>query len=161
MNTGKKVAVLLSTYNGDSYVKQQIESIYLQKNVEVMLYVRDDGSDRQFVEQLRELQKQYQFQLIEGNNLGFVGSFMTLLKEVPHADYYAFCDQDDIWLEHKLEQAVDWFETYGTPELPQLYHCAYQVIDRESKVVDYVYYELHFSGSSPLLHVRQKRHRGW
>ena len=105
-----KVAVLLSTYNGYNYIKEQIESIYQQSYKNFQLYIRDDGSERAFVQQLREMQVQYGFVLYEGDNVGFVKSFMQLLEMVDDTELYAFADQDDIWLENKLLEAVCWFE---------------------------------------------------
>lgn len=154
-----KVAVLLSAYNGKQYIQRQIESIYDQTFHDFQLYIRDDGSDdKQFKELLKELQQKYGFVLIEGHNLGFVKSFMTLLGEVKDEIYYAFADQDDIWLPDKLRYAVEWMEqesskyireqyVIGTQvvgniveQVPLLYHSAYDIIDNEGKVTGHFYF---------------------
>ena len=77
-----KVAILLSSYNGEQYIKEQIESIYGQTCEDFHLFVRDDGSSDKSVEILRDLSRQYGFTLYEGENLGFVRSFMWLLRNV-------------------------------------------------------------------------------
>ena len=103
----RKVAILLSTYNGVKYVKQQIDSFLNQtyKNVEII--VRDDGSKDSTVKILKEYQNNYNnIKLTVGKNLGFIKSFFELLK-LGDADYYAFADQDDIWLPNKIELAVN------------------------------------------------------
>lgn len=102
----KKVAVLISTYNGEKYLKEQLDSILNQtyKNIEIV--IRDDGSSDSTKEIIKEYrQKHDNIILKEGTNIGFIKSFFKLL-EISHADYYAYCDQDDIWLENKLELAV-------------------------------------------------------
>ena len=94
----KTVAVLMSTYNGENYIKEQIESIFNQKGVIVKLYVRDDGSK----DRTLEILKDYNVNLEKGTNIGYIKSFMWLIKNVPFADYYALADQDDVWDEDKL-----------------------------------------------------------
>ena len=103
----KKVAVLLSTYNGEKFVREQLDSILNQtyKNIEII--VRDDGSKDSTVEIIKEYQKSNKnIKLITGENLGFIKSFFELLK-IANADYYSYADQDDIWLDNKIELAVN------------------------------------------------------
>ncbi len=128
----KKVAVLLSAYNGYDYIEEQIKSIYEQTYKKIEIYVRDDGSDEAFLKQLRLLRDEYSFTLIEGGNLGFVGSFMELLNIVNDADLYSFADQDDIWLPEKLERAVTWFDMNEKESVPLLFHSAYDVVDADT-----------------------------
>lgn len=163
-----KVAVLLSSYNGEQYIKEQIVSIYNQKYSDFKLYVRDDGSSEISRKLLRELKKEYGFELIEGDNLGFVGSFMWLLRNVKDADYYAFADQDDIWKEGKLGKAVNWFEKSELDGLirvdrPALFHSAYDVINDKGTIIDNFFFsedkydfrrsitENHYSGFSMVI----------
>lgn len=130
-----KIAVLLSTYNGSNYINQQIESIYNQTYADFELYIRDDGSNNNFIVQLKQLQNKYNFHLIEGKNIGFLESFMTLLTLVEDVDLYAFADQDDIWLEDKLKVASEWFDKNGDEEIPQLFHSAYDIIEGNKEVI--------------------------
>ena len=119
-----KIAVLLSSYNGYEYIEEQIDSICKQKNVDFTLYIRDDGSEKEFVELLCGLQKKYDFKLLKEKNIGFLKSFMELLAAVDDADLYAFSDQDDIWSESKLEIAEQWFQKQNSYDsIPLLYHC--------------------------------------
>lgn len=160
----KKIAVLLSSYNGYEYIEEQIESIYGQSYKEIELYVRDDGSEKAFVEQLRTLQDKYGFTLIEGDNVGFVQSFMEMLKIVENADYYAFADQDDIWMSDKLKCAIDWLNKEERDSIPLLFHGAYDIIESDSrKKIKRFYYseegydfrrsitENHYSGFSMVI----------
>lgn len=94
-----KVAVLLSTYNGSKYIKEQIDSILSQEGVNIDIYIRDDESTDETVNIIYEYKSNNIF-LTEGKNIGVGNSFMELLYSVPEIyDYYAFADQDDIWSE--------------------------------------------------------------
>lgn len=92
----KKVAVIMSTYNGERFIKEQLDSILNQtyKNLEIV--VRDDGSKDGTVQIVKEYMKTYpNIVLHEGENLGFIKSFFELLNLV-EADYYSYADQDDV-----------------------------------------------------------------
>lgn len=102
-----KVAILLSTYNGEKYLREQIDSILNQTYTNFELIVRDDGSKDNTVKIIKEYieKSDKEITLIEGKNLGFIKSFFDLLKR-GDADYYAYADQDDIWFPNKIELAV-------------------------------------------------------
>ena len=112
-----KVQILMSTYNGERFLREQIESLLRQswKNVEIL--IRDDGSKDGTREILNEYSDKYEnIQVYLESNLGVAGSFFELLKK-SDADYVAFCDQDDIWLEKKIEAAVVKLEQEKGPAL--------------------------------------------
>lgn len=103
----KKLCVIVSTYNGSKFFHEQLKSILGQKNVELDIYIRDDGSDSKMVELLQEYTKIENVHVLLGTNMGYVKSFMYMLYHVPDEyDYYAFCDQDDVWLPDKLNSAI-------------------------------------------------------
>lgn len=103
----KTVNVLMSTYNGERFLREQIDSILAQQNVKVHLIIRDDGSTDSTCKILREYEKNENVQIIYGKtNLGPANAFMTLLYNADLADYYAFADQDDIWLGDKLISTI-------------------------------------------------------
>lgn len=103
----EKVAVLLSTYNGEKYLSIQIDSILAQEGVEVELYIRDDGSSDHTIDIIRKyIEKDKRVRLFVGEPLGVGRSFMTLLMENIDADLYSFSDQDDYWYPDKLKIAV-------------------------------------------------------
>lgn len=101
------IAILMSTYNGSLFIKEQIESILKQTNKEWLLYIRDDGStdDTRMILQEYTRKNPSKIHLLhdEFMNIGAGRSFMHLL-EVVNADYYMFCDQDDVWMENKIER---------------------------------------------------------
>lgn len=102
-----KIVVLMSAYNGEAYIRQQIDSV-LNQDVDagLQLLVRDDGSGDATRAILEEYQSAGKLRWYEGENLGPERSFWHLLRNAPEADYYAFCDQDDVWLPGKLSRAV-------------------------------------------------------
>lgn len=102
------ICVLLSSYNGEKYIRKQIKSILCQSNVDVYLLIRDDGSTDNTVDIIKEMQKSFKnIGLIQGDNWGYIKSFYYLLAHNNiQADYYAFSDQDDIWMPNKLFNAI-------------------------------------------------------
>lgn len=106
-----KILVMMSTYNGEKYIDEQITSILTQNNVYIKLLIRDDGSTDRTVEKIRNLkERNSNIELIVGENIGPAKSFMELIRLAnnyySNFNYYAFSDQDDIWLNNKLERAV-------------------------------------------------------
>ena len=111
-----RVAVLMSTYNGERYLKEQIDSILDQEGVDTALYIRDDESADQTVQIIEEYRKKYpgKIHLLKGRNKGPGRSFMELVYKVPDDyDYYAYSDQDDIWLTDKLEEGIRFLNESG------------------------------------------------
>ena len=101
------VAVVMSTYNGGRYLREQVDSILAQEGVRVHLVVRDDGSSDDTVSQLQEYERDGKLELICGKNLGVTKSFLLLVSVVADRyPYVAFSDQDDVWHTNKLLRAV-------------------------------------------------------
>ena len=104
----KKVAVMMSTYNGELYIEEQIDSILRQTGVEVFLYIRDDGSTDGTLRILQNYSTRDNVRVAPGEHKGIGISFMELLWSIPaEYNYYAFSDQDDIWENDKLITAVN------------------------------------------------------
>lgn len=125
----KKVQVLLSSYNGERYIREQIDSILKQKNVIVDLLVRDDGSKDGTRAILAEYQKHYEnIHIVYAENVGVIKSFFSLINQVKDAEYIAFADQDDVWLPNKLIRAVTLLEK-EEKDIPLVYCSAKQLVD--------------------------------
>lgn len=124
----KTVGILMSTYNGEKYISQQIDSLLNQKGINIEIYVRDDGSKDKTKSIIQEYMKKYPciHFIQDDKNLGPAGSFMELIYNTPDHDYYAFCDQDDIWKENKVIEAVRQIEEKGCKK-PYLY-CSNQML---------------------------------
>lgn len=124
----EKVLVLMSTYNGEKYIRTQVDTVLAQEGVETALLVRDDGSSDNTMDILEEYSQRNLLTWYKGGNLRSARSFMDLIEKAPKYDYYAFCDQDDYWLIDKLQIAVEKLKThYG----PCLYYGAPRLVDEE------------------------------
>lgn len=117
------VEVLMSTYNGGKYIKEQIDSIRRQ-TIPVHITVRDDGSNDST---LKILDKYQNINVIKGENKGATESFLTLIDLAPDADYYAFSDQDDVWDQDKLDKAISALKKYE--EEPTIYSGNTRLVD--------------------------------
>jgi len=122
------VQVLMSTYNGELYLKDQIDSILSQKGVNVKITVRDDGSTDNTIKILRDYYYAGKINLIEGKNIGYKRSFIWLLDNSDEGDFYAFSDQDDVWNEDKLISAVEELKRIDI-EQPAMYSSALTSVD--------------------------------
>jgi len=124
-----QVCVLMSTYNGETYLSSQLDSIFAQQGVDTHVVVRDDGSHDRTLTVLDEYQSIHSLRHYTGPNLGPARSFMQLLADADHADYYAFSDQDDYWMPDKLESAVAMLS--DDEDTPALYFCQTQLADAQ------------------------------
>ena len=133
-----KVAVIMSTYNGEKYLKEQIDSILAQNDVDVKLFIRDDGSKDKTPDIINEYVEKYDNVVFWNKdnvvNLGVRDSFLTLLKEVcdkyTEINYFAFADQDDVWKIDKLSAAVGFMREQNPDEdRPTLYYSNKTFVD--------------------------------
>jgi hypothetical protein len=123
------VAILLSTWNGATYLSDQLASFLGLQGPEWRLYWRDDGSDDRSVDIVRAFgTADAAGRLMERNDnrgrIGITASFLSLLRRAPSDCVVAFADQDDVWLPEKLARGVDALGEVadGTPAL----YCARQ-----------------------------------
>lgn len=131
----KTVTILLSTYNGEKYLEEQLQSLFNQTYWEnCTLFVRDDGSKDGTIEILKKYEKENKLILNCGENIGFVKSFFWLLNNAPKADFYSFCDQDDVWFEDKIERAVSMLSEKDLNN-PQLYFSDYDFYSSNLKFI--------------------------
>ena len=133
------IAVIMSTYNGEKYLAEQIDTILAQEGVNIELYIRDDGS----TDSTRNILTEYahthnNIHLDFGSNIGVCRSFIQELISAPEYEYYAFSDQDDYWYPEKLFQAVclvkqKELETGGI--IPVLYYSNVYATDEKLRIV--------------------------
>lgn len=153
MNSTKPtVAVVMSTYNGEEYLVEQIDSVLGQRDVEVRLFVRDDGSTDDTISVLEGYERGGRLVLARGENVGVVPSFLRALSMVP-ADigFIALCDQDDVWHVDKLSRAADALSR-GSQSVPRLYCSEYVFCDADMCPVEKSHLNLIGVGFETLLY---------
>lgn len=128
----EQIDVLLATYNGEKYIKEQIESILSQTYKNIKLIISDDCSSDKTVEILKEYEKKdNRIQLyIQKQNLGVVKNIEFLLNKVEN-ELYMLSDQDDIWLPEKIEKSVLKLKS----EKADLVFGDLEVVDKELKTI--------------------------
>lgn len=144
-----KVNIYLSYYNGSEYIDAQIASLLNQRNVDVHIYIRDDGSNEIEAAYIDKYCDNKKITVIHSENLGYRKSFIWLASKITEkADFYAFCDQDDVWLNNKLEIACERLENYTEPAaysaLPQYVDSKLSPIEGCFSMID----NLHFGEMS-------------
>lgn len=131
-----KLIVLMSTYNGEKYLRAQLDSLLNQELVPDLIYIRDDGSKDDTVNILEEYASEHSFiKYYCGNNLGPAKSFFELINNCEQADYYALCDQDDVWFKDKLSTAISSLEKEDK-NIPLLYCSKYTLTDKDLNPID-------------------------
>lgn len=125
------VTVILSTYNGRKYICTQLDSILAQKDVDVFVLIRDDGSSDGTQDILNQYQKKYKcIKWYQGSNVRPCKSFFELMRIVEPSEYYAFCDQDDYWEPTKLKVAIDKLNNINS-DIPALYCSNLKIVDKD------------------------------
>lgn len=144
----KKVAVLMATYNGEKYISEQIESVLTQTFEDFCIYIHDDGSNDKTSEIIQRYERDNPGRVIimEGSAQGGArNNFLYMLKNV-EADIYMFCDQDDVWMEDKLEKSVSVFEK-NTGNSPMLVYTDLRYVDKNLRIIKNSYFE--YTGKNP------------
>lgn len=143
-----KIVILLYTKNGVDYLGEQLQSLLKQdmsEKAEIKIFVRDDGSTDMTKDILDRYQREEKLTFFEGEAIGKTKSFWELLEKAEEADYYAFCEQDDVWFPEKLSRAIKYLETKSIIEgddvdvavSPLLYMSDYTVTNAKLKPVKF------------------------
>lgn len=126
------ITVLLSTYNGEKFLREQLDSILCQKDVELHLLVRDDGSKDSTLAILNEYVKDNaNMTILSEPNIGCEASFEKLglyAYTQCKTDYYAYADQDDVWFPEKLSKSIS---AIANEKQPALYCCNQMITDEK------------------------------
>lgn len=126
------VQILMSTYNGEKYIKTQLDSLLDQNYYDIDILIRDDGSSDSTCKIIEEYAKKFSnISWYSGKNIGVQRSFFDLISKADLGkDYFAFADQDDKWLPKKISRAVSILEKYSS-KIPVLY-CSDKIIVDEN-----------------------------
>ncbi|SEK46109.1 Glycosyl transferase family 2 [Pseudobutyrivibrio ruminis] len=117
-----QVAIILATYNGEKYIQEQIESIINNSYTKYTIYVCDDGSTDKTPSIVNGLKDKYKDKIVfnaNDINRGGLANFLYWTSQI-EADYYMFCDQDDVWYENKIQVSLDFIKSVekGNSDVP-------------------------------------------
>lgn len=144
----EKIEILLATYNGQKYIKKQIESILNQEYKNWIIKIYDDSSKDGTYEILLDYQKEYpdKIQVIR-NNPGFgsaKANFMNMLRNSTEK-YVMCCDQDDVWLPNKITLSYEMMKkcekNHAPNHGPILIHTDLKVVDSELNIMSDSFFE--------------------
>ena len=136
-----EVEILLATYNGERFLREQIDSLLAQDYENIRVLARDDGSSDGTVEVLHQYAERFpdRFQLMSTSlATGSAKRNFLLLMKASSADYICFADQDDVWLPHKVsrtKQAMDQLESEWGRRGPLLVFSDLHLVDERLKVL--------------------------
>lgn len=138
MHSTDKIAILMATYNGEKYICQQIDSILSQTCKDWEIYIHDDGSTDNTIAAVESYVEKYpdKIHLIDGKSTGGAKyNFFYMFGQV-EAPYYMTCDQDDVWLEKKIELTYDKMLTIeDKADIPCLVYTELRVVDSELNTI--------------------------
>ena len=138
-----RFAVMVTVFNGETFLEEQLDTLARQTSPHVDIWVSDDGSSdgsRALLERYAGQWSKGLFRIVDGPAQGFAENFRSLVTNPAiEADYFAFCDQDDLWDADKLARASAWL-ALGDPTKPRLSGGRTRIVDARGAV----------SGFSPL-----------
>lgn len=132
------IIILLAVYNGEKYLKQQIESILSQTVKDIKIVIRDDGSTDKSVEIINDYCNKYSDKIscLIGKATGSAKQNFAELLNSCDDDYIMFCDQDDVWLPQKIEKTLSAMRVAeDNGQTPVLVHSDLKVVDQQLNVI--------------------------
>jgi glycosyltransferase involved in cell wall biosynthesis len=131
------VCILMSTYNGEKFLAEQLQSIEDQTHKNWRLVISDDGSSDNTLAIAKQYQQKWgsdRLEIRQGPQQGFCQNFLSMACDSDiRADLYAFSDQDDVWLTDKLARAVAYFKASNESQLPRAYGSRTQIVNEALK----------------------------
>ena len=138
----KKVAVLLATYNGELYIRELLDSLIRQTYQNFICYIHDDGSVDDTLSICKEYYQNYpeKIVILDYPPTGGAKNNFLSFAEYVSADYYCFCDQDDVWLENKLELFVKKASSVNSNKRGLLVFSDLKIVNQDLKVTSNSFY---------------------
>jgi len=128
------VEILLSAYNGERYLREQLDSLLALDGIEkIKISARDDGSSDGTCDILREYAEKHAVNITLGEHIGLNASMMALLENAD-CRFFAFCDQDDVWGPGKITAAVAALSA-GPETMPRLWGCMEELTGADLKKI--------------------------
>lgn len=138
------IDILMATYNGGKFIREQLDSIFWQTFQDFRLIVRDDGSTDDTVAIVEEYSQKNpgRIEIVHDEVVckSATKNFFELLKHA-EADYVMFCDQDDVWMKYKIQITLDYMKATESrnPGKPVLIFTGLQVVDAELRSMDLLF----------------------
>lgn len=136
-----EVAILMATYNGEDYIREQLQSLVDQSFQNFVCYIHDDNSIDGTISIIRQFEKKWPQKFIllnyKGEN-GAVGNFMSLIQYAKlhtKEPYIMFCDQDDVWHSNKISLQLEEIKKKDNGESPVLVYCAQELVDKNLRMI--------------------------
>lgn len=150
------VSVVMTTYNGEQFLRQQINSIVCQLRERDELIISDDGSTDGTIDIIGEYTDRYpNVRLVKGPGLGVVKNFENGLLYCNNR-YIFLSDQDDVWSKHKIEVVLHYFRKF---DCTAIVHDAYVIDGEGNKIMD-SWFAHRDSGSGLIKNLIKNRHLG-
>lgn len=144
MKNNNKIAILLASYNGESFLIEQLDSIIHQTYKDWTLYIHDDGSSDSTIQIIRDYQKRDNRIVLctdEKKHLGPGLGFMSLLEDID-SELYMFCDQDDVWVDNKIEVSYNsYLSIINHDNIPVVVHSDVSVVDKNLNIIAESYWK--------------------
>lgn len=136
------LSILMTTYNSEKYIKEQIDSILNQSYQDWYLFIRDDNSS----DNTRQLLKSYakadnRIKILEDSvKRGAKHGFMWMLECI-ESDFYMFCDHDDVWLPNKIQRSLDLIKSQQDNKTKPIIVCTNaKLVDSHLNVIEESYW---------------------
>ena len=133
------IAILLATYNGESFLREQITSLLTQTYDDFIIYISDDLSSDSTPLIISDFCNKFPSKIINiGNNVHFGNArdnFFHLLLQID-APFYFFCDQDDVWKKDKINKIMSVYKKYEDEKLPLLIHSDLDIVDSDLNLIN-------------------------
>ena len=135
-----KIQILLATYNGEKFLREQLDSIVSQEYKSWNLLIHDDGSTDNTIFILNEYKNIYPNKISLLNDQKIFSSarknfFHLIEHRSREANLYCLCDQDDIWHESKLKLIIERYNSIDD-KAPILIHSDLSLIDSSGKLLE-------------------------
>ena len=160
------ITIIMAVYNGQEYIREQLESLKDQTYTEWRLVIRDDRSSDKTAEIVKkfsdEVEQEVIFKVNEKPSGSAKNNFALLINDAKESDYVMFCDQDDIWKKDKIEITYNKMkqaeERYGR-DFPLLVHGDVEVIDENGNInADSMFEMSHINADSKLPQILIQNH---
>lgn len=145
-----KVDILMATYNGEKFLKIQLESILSQKYTNWHLYISDDLSTDNSASIIKEYaSKDSRITIVPAKKFGNAKDNFFYLLNFSTANYIMFCDQDDLWLPNKISNALTNIQLIeeDNKTIPLLVYSDLEVVDEHMDTIDNSYF--HYQNIRP------------